>query len=541
MKSVSAGVRVAILFLMVAVGAYLVWKNLGQNPAGSSNYTLYAKFRDASGLPKGSKVVVAGLPKGEVIGLEVEGRYAKVTFKVDDEIKVWTSGVIIKKATSLLGDNYLEIDPGEEIKQLPDGTKRTFTLLGPTCAGYHDDDRTKSDPCRQVPTVIEATTPDQLLHRIEQTIPNVDRVLESVRDLSEDVRRIVNGPLQSVATRVDGLVQREAGTVASIIERADRSMAKIEQITTDLRNITKGADPQIDRILKNLDEASAEAKDLVATAKQELTQTGEALRGKLDKIDGVITNTESITRKIDEDKGTLGRLVNDPTVYDNVAEITEDAKGFLGTLFGLKAYVGLRSEYNYFARLARHYITVELHTRPDKFYLIELEKGPRGDYPIVTLNFDPTVDPNNWIRKTVIEDKVRFTFQFAKRFSWLTLRYGLKESTGGIGADADTMFMGRHLRLSADIFDATFDKYPRVKLAAAVELFHHLYLLGGVDELINNPETLQIVKGNSDVPIQFDEFRYGRDYFFGAMLRFNDEDLAALLTVGGSAIGGAAN
>jgi len=65
-------------------------------------------------------------------------------------------------------------------------------------------------------------------------------------------------------------------------------------------------------------------------------------------------------------------------------------------------------------------------------------------------------------------------------------------------------------------------------------------VLGGVDELINTPDTLQIVKGNSDVPIQFDTFRFGRDYFFGAMLRFNDEDLAALLTVGGSALGGAA-
>ncbi len=540
MKSISAGVRVAILFLLLAIGGYLVWKNLGQDPAGANNYTLFAKFRDASGLPTGSKVVVAGLPQGEVTGLEVEGRYAKVTFKLRDEIDVWTSGVVIKKATSLLGDNYLEIDPGEKSKQMPDGSSREFTLLGPKCATYRESDRRKSDVCRQVPNVIEATTPDQLMHRIEMTLPNVDRVLASVRDLSEDVRRIVNGPLQSVATRVDGLVQREAGTVASIIQRADRSMEKIEQIAGDLRALTKGADPQITRILKNLDEASAEAKGLVATARQELEQTGSALRGKLDKLDGVIANTESITEKIDGDKGTLGRLVNDPVIADNVEQITEDAKGFLGTLFGLRAYVGLRSEFNVFSRLARHYVTVELHTRPDKFYLIELEKGPRGNYPSVSLTFDPTIDPNNWIRRTVIEDKVRFTFQFAKRFGWLTLRYGLKESTGGVGADADLTFGGRALRLSADVFDATFDQAPRIKLTAAFELFRHLYILGGVDELINTPEYLAIVKGASDVPIQFDYFRYGRDYFAGAMLRFNDEDLAALLTVGGSAISGAA-
>jgi len=365
-------------------------------------------------------------------------------------------------------------------------------------------------------------------------------VLESVRDLSEDVRRIVNGPLQSVATRVDGLVQREAGNVADIIERADRSMARIEQITTDLRAITKGADPRIEHILHNLDDASAEAKDLVATAKSELTQTGQALRGKLDKLDGVINNTESITRKVNEDKGTIGRLVNDSAIADNVEQITDDAKGFLGTLFGLKAYVGLRSEYNVFAGLARHYVTVELHTRPDKFYLIELEKGPRGAYPDVTLTFDPTVDPNHWIRKTEIQDSIRFTFQFAKRFSWLTLRYGIKESTGGIGADVDVNWFDRDLRLSADAFDASFDTYPRIKLTMAFEVFRHIYVLGGVDELLNTPATLPIIKGTSGVPIQFDTLTYGRDYFLGGMLRFNDEDLSALLTVGGSALAGAA-
>lgn len=100
--------------------------------------------------------------------------------------------------------------------------------------------------------------------------------------------------------------------------------------------------------------------------------------------------------------------------------------------------------------------------------------------------------------------------------------------------------MGRNLHLSADVFDATFDKYPRVKLMAAYEFLRHLYILGGVDELINSPANLNIVKGASDVPVQFETLRYGRDIFFGAMLRFNDEDLSALLTVGGSAVGAAA-
>lgn len=536
MKAVSAGVRVAILFVLLAGGVYVVWKNLGQNPAGADTQVLYANFRDASGLPKKSKVVIAGLPQGEVIELDVVGKFAKVTFRLSNAIPVWSNATVLKKATSLLGTNYLEIEPGGELEIGPDGSKTTHTRLGPSCPDYDSSDLTKRDACRKIARVVEATTPDQLMHRIEETLPNVDRVLDSVHDLSEDLRGIVNGPLKNVAMRVDGLVQKEAGTVAEIIERADRSMQRIDQITADLRDISRDANPRVKQLLQNLDEASADAKDLVATAKDELQQTGSALRGKLDKLDGVLDNTQSITKKIDEDRGTLGRLVNDPTIADNVEQITEDAKGFLGTLFNLKTYVGLRSEYNVGAGLARHYISVELHTRPDKYYLVELERGPRGNYPDITLTFDPTVDPNNWVRKSVISDTVRFTFQFAKRFGWLTLRYGLKESTGGVGADVDAAWWGRKLRVSADVFDATFDRFPRVKLSAAYELFRYIYILGGVDELLNTPQTLSIVKGTSDVPIQFDTFRYGRDYFVGGMLRFNDEDLAALLAVGGSAL-----
>lgn len=526
MKNVSAGVKVGLLVLALLGGSYTVWKSLGADPAGSNNITLWARFRDASGMPVGSKVVVAGLPVGEITSLEIDGRYAKVRFKIRNDVPVWSSGVVFKKAASLLGDHYLEIDPGST-----EGAAAEPGTLGPAT-------RLKSGD--QIVHVVEATSPDALLRRIDQSLPNVDAVLLSVKDLSEDMRRLVNGPIASVANRVDALVQSESSTVKNILERADRAVARIDQIAIDIRAISGDADDRVKAILTNLEDASAEAKTLVAAAKAEVTQTGDKLREKLDLVDQVVANTESITAKIDQDQGTLGRLVNDPTIAENVETITEDAKGFLGTLFKMQTYVGLRSEYNVRAGLARHYISVELHTRPDKFYLVEVEKGPRGGYPDTTLELDPNVDPNNWVRKTTIDDSFRFTFQFAKRFDWLTLRYGVKESTGGVGADADLDLWGKRLRLTVDAFDASFDKYPRLKLAAAFELFRGIYILGGVDEALNTPDSLTILSGTGDVPIQFDEFRFGRDMFFGGMIRFNDRDLAALLAVGGSALSGAA-
>ena len=307
---------------------------------------------------------------------------------------------------------------------------------------------------------------------------------------------------------------------------------RIDGITKDLHSATQGVDVKVHGILDG-------ATSLVKSAQNEVEVTGSKIREKLELVDELLASSSSVVNKIDQDKGTLGRLVNDSTLADNLEEVTEDAKGFLGSIFRMQTYVGLRSEYNILARLARSYLTIEVATRPDKFYYIEIEKGPRGGSPNVTLEFDPTIDRTNWIRRVSIEDDIRFSFQFGRRYKWASFRFGIKESTGGVGVDG--RWFEDRLNVSVDLFDASFDDLPRLKVTAAFQLFQYIYILGGVDELLNSPTELLVDTGNTDVPRQFDTFRFGRDYFLGAMLRFNDRDLAALLTVGGASVAAAAD
>jgi phospholipid/cholesterol/gamma-HCH transport system substrate-binding protein len=517
MKRLSGAIKVGILFTLLVGGAYGVWKTIGQTPSGASDFSVWARFADASGLPKGSRVVIAGLPVGEIADLAIDGRYARITMQLRDDVPIYDNAIVLKKSSSLLGDYYVEIDPG---------TPESVDAL----AQKRQNRKLKSGD--QILHVVEATSVDQLVRRMEESLPKVDSVLLSVRDLSEDLRSLVNGPLASIMGRVDKLVQEESETVSSILARTDRSLARIEAIAGDIRSATEGG--KVERVVENIDK-------LVLTTQAEVEQTGNKLREKIDQLDEILEPTASVVKKVDDDKGTLGRLVNDSTIADNIEDITEDAKGFLGTIFGMQTYVGLRTEYNVYAQAARYYVTVELHTRPDKFYYIELEKGPRGDYPEVSLTWDH--DLGQWRQDATIEDKLRFTFQFAKRLDWLTLRYGIKESTGGVGADMVVPWFDNKLSLSVDAFDATFDQLPRLKVSAAYQMFGFLYVLAGVDEILNPPTTLDIdqIADPGEVPIQFREFRYGRDVFFGASLRFNDLDLAALLTVGGAALTGAVN
>ena len=516
MKGVAPAVKVGVLVIVVAIGGYLVWRAIGTQPSGDSDFRVWADFSDASGLPKGSAVLIAGLPVGEIVDLSIRGRKARITMKIREDVELWSNAVVYKKASSLLGAFFLEIDPGTPTTPLADGTVR---------------ENTRIPNGGQIKNVVEAASIDAILRRFEQTMPKVDSLILSVRELSENMRAIVNGPVKSIADNLDDLVRDEAKTVSSILRRTDRTIARIEALAGDLRRATQPGG-KVEQILNNLDAT-------VLSAKNEVETTGAAVRDRLDQLQPTFARAESIATKIDEDKGTLGRLVNDSTLIDNLEDISEDAKGFLGTLFGMKTYVGLRSEYNIRAADFRHYITIELQTRPDKFYYIELEKGPRGDFPEVKLVYDPNLGR---FRQTVeIEDKIRFTFQFAKRLGWLTLRYGIKESTGGIGADAE--WFDNRLKVSVDLFEATFDALPRLKASAAYQMFGYLYVFAGVDDALNDANTLDIelvgAGEDGDVPTQFDEFNFGRDVFFGAQLRFRDSDLAALLTVGGALLTGA--
>ena len=105
------------------------------------------------------------------------------------------------------------------------------------------------------------------------------------------------------------------------------------------------------------------------------------------------------------------------------------------------------------------------------------------------------------------------------------------ESTGGVGADL--FLLDDRLVLSADVFgfaQSTVGQNPRVKVSVGYEVWNRmLYVIGGADDLANYNH-----RAESGAPGGF-------DWFLGAQLRFNDEDLKSLLLVGGGAAAGAAS
>jgi phospholipid/cholesterol/gamma-HCH transport system substrate-binding protein len=273
--------------------------------------------------------------------------------------------------------------------------------------------------------------------------------------------------------------------------------------------------------------------------KASLVSTLQDTRDGIDRIDPQIDQARDIMSAIDEGrgddwKGTLGRLINQPRVADQVEDFTDTARDAVAGLNRFKSWLGMRIELDAYSRDVRFYATAELRARADKFYLVEFERGPLGGLPHDQLS--DVANASTYTRAQTIPDRLRFTVQFGKQFGPLSLRGGIKDSTFGVGADA-LMLDGR-LKLSADLF-GSFTATPRLKLTGALAVFRSLYILGGVDDALNTPGYLPVLSGNAGAPTTLDQVRYGRDYFVGTMLQFTDEDVALLLRLYGALIVGA--
>ena len=132
---------------------------------------------------------------------------------------------------------------------------------------------------------------------------------------------------------------------------------------------------------------------------------------------------------------------------------------------------------------------------------------------IVRQSPPPLFYPNEYKRTEISRsNRLKFSAQFGKSISFATFRFGIIESTGGLGMDIKVI--KDRLEINTDIFEFGRRVWPRMRIRAGFEIIRRFWLLAGVDDIING----------------------GRDYFFGLQLRFDDEDLKPLIPLGAVAL-----
>jgi phospholipid/cholesterol/gamma-HCH transport system substrate-binding protein len=504
------------VIVIIAIGVGLLIRARIPTIKIIGSFRTHALFRDGSRLAVGSPVVIAGVRVGTIEKLTIEGRLARVDMRLEDDLDLPVDSFATRRADSLFGDSYIEIIP-------PGGDE-----------GAAAHQRMKSgDP---ITHIVEGSSTDRILRGMAGGLAQIDNALEVVHDAVIKSRKWVSGPMDDqLGNGVDWLAQ---GHIEGPMESADHALSTIDQLTSRGAEALANAAPNVTSTLDRLDHAIVTARSNMHDAKVNLASALHDTRAGLDRVDPQLAQAAEIARAVNEGsgadwKGTLGRMVNDPALANTLDEVASDGREAVGSFNRFKSWLGMRVEYDVFSSAVRFYATAEIRARNDKFYLVELERGPLGGVPNDELS--DVAGTSAYLRQQEIHDRLRFTAQFGKQLGMFSVRGGLKDSTFGFGVDT-LLFEGR-LKLSADLY-GSFQATPRLKLAGALAVFHSVYVLAGVDDALNSPGYLPIITGDPTSPKTFDQIRYGRDYFVGTMLLFNDADISVLLRVYGALLVG---
>jgi phospholipid/cholesterol/gamma-HCH transport system substrate-binding protein len=486
---------------LLVVGAFVAFAAFLQIVSTRSfsrrgSYEVHALFDDVLGLEPKSPVQIAGIDVGRIQAIALQDGKARVTLEIDGEVELYKDASIEKVAISLLGDYKLAVEPGRPAAgRLGDG-------------GRIEDVRSLSD---------------------------MDAIVAEVRDISQAMRKLVAGtdgqpaPLEAIVEDVRGsasAARRVLDVVASNIEgnteQLEGILANIDDFTADLRRISAGKDQQVDGIVRDMQAITASVRNtseqveriIAGQSREDLSESVKSLRQTLDALNRAIESAASVAQKVDQGTGTVGKLVNDDTLHQNVAETAEGLNSVIGGLARLQTWVNLRSEFQLRTGAAKNYLQLSLRPSDDKQYIFEVVDDPRGRRQ-VTIEDVQTTSPElgrNFQyreRRAVTTDDLTFSLMFAKRYRWLQLRFGIIEGTGGLGTNV--YLLDDRLELLFDINRFGEEaRYPRFKGLALLEVLPHLYLTGGIDDPLN-PGTV--------------------DYFLGLGVRFDDEDLKRLIAL----------
>ncbi|MGB8705190.1 MAG: MlaD family protein [Gillisia sp.] len=281
-KEVKTGILAVIAIAILIFGySFLKGKNLLD-----SNRKFYAIYADVEGLSPSSTVTINGLKVGQVTNIDFldKSGLLLVTFTVDSDFKFSKSSLAQIYGGGLIGGKSLAIVPEYDSKTI---AKSGDTLPSDIEEGIME-------------LVNERLTPLQV--KVERTIVSADSLLTAFNQvLSPKTRNNISATFNDLAETV-------------------RSLKETSQ---SLNTIVSGNKEHLSKTFTNLDEMSGNFKHFSDT----LAQVNlSAITGDLEVAVG---NFKQVSENLNSGNGTVGKLLTDDKVYNNLDRATQQLEELL--------------------------------------------------------------------------------------------------------------------------------------------------------------------------------------------------------------------
>lgn len=251
-------------FILVQLSDFQIFK--------AKDYTLHVLFREVVGVNPSAEVRFAGVLVGKVFSVQTDGMGARVTIKVQPDIKIPKGSNIAVSSSGFLGEKFIGISPIHDTKEY-----------------YQDGDIVQG---------IEEQTMDNVMM-------NMNQVIDQVHDLLTAMNGIIANPeLKTSLVDTTKNIKAMTDVFARVAMNNEQDMQNMIRNMNAITNALKQTTEEVDKLTKKFSNDG---------------QSGEELRKTVENLSRASESVKNMTQ-------VLESVVTDPKTAENLKETLENAR-----------------------------------------------------------------------------------------------------------------------------------------------------------------------------------------------------------------------
>ena len=330
------GIFVVIATLILGILIFL------NSEGWKRQYSVYIKPVSAPGVTVGTPIRKNGILIGRVKDVSSEEDHVLLELAINEDEKIYANEIASIGSESFLGDAVVEILPlpkatrGEQasdgavlmkvaVKRNPmeivdvalnleSEITKTLTAIREAGASIDQAGMGVRELTSSVQSVLQNDDSDfkRLVVDFRETSVKAQVALDNFNRIFENVNDIVGDP------KIKNEVRQSISTLPKIFEEVRATVADTRQTVNSFQKVTGKASQN----LENLEVFTGSLKE---NGPEILVDVRESLKN----VDGLVTRIKDFTQslsKLQSSEGTIGKLLNDSEIYDNVLETTENVR-----------------------------------------------------------------------------------------------------------------------------------------------------------------------------------------------------------------------
>jgi len=242
----------------------------------------YITFPDVTGLSSSSPIYADGYPVGTVRSISYDYTHEKQT-RVEADI---TPDMRIPQGSSAVIESDML------------GNVRVNLLLA-------NNPRAKVEPGGEIP----GTTAEGLMAKAATLIPMVEQMLPKLDSILASVNALLADP--AIAQSLQN-IQATTANLTATTEQTNRLMTTLNKELPTLTGKANGVMDNVQTLTSNLAKVDVEAT--------------------MSKVNQTLSNVQAVTDKINSNEGSLGLLMRDASLYNNLTATAADADALMKDL-----------------------------------------------------------------------------------------------------------------------------------------------------------------------------------------------------------------